>query len=201
MNLFLESLQHYFSTEEITKIQSQKIGIGGAGGLGGNLAIILARCGFCHFEIIDHDYVEAANLNRQPYTINDIGLPKIDALKKHLQAINPDLQLMTHQTCWRVDNAKIFFRDCTVIAECFDDAGTKCAFIEYYQDKVNSILSGNGLAGYGIPDPIKIQKIQNLYVIGDQVSDVRFSDPLFPRVLSCAAKMADIILTRTLDPL
>jgi molybdopterin/thiamine biosynthesis adenylyltransferase len=57
----------------------------GAGGLISNIAPSLARKGIGALTILDHDEVEASNLNRQRFYPKDIGLNKAIALVRNLQ--------------------------------------------------------------------------------------------------------------------
>ena len=84
MNKFLKGLKKYLTKDQLQTIQSHRIGIGGAGGLGSNCAMILVRTGFTHIEILDHDIIEASNLNRQQYYINEIDQPKVTVTQKRL---------------------------------------------------------------------------------------------------------------------
>ena len=84
MNLFEQGLSTYLTKDQIETIQSVKVGIGGAGGLGSNVAMILTRSGFKHLEILDHDVIDPSNLNRQQYFVHEINQPKVDTLKKRL---------------------------------------------------------------------------------------------------------------------
>src|SRR5476649_2700716 len=97
MNIFEQGLLKYLKPEQLALIQSKKVGIGGAGGLGSNCAMVLVRSGFKNLEIIDQDLIDASNLNRQQYYTSEIGLPKVEMLKKRLLDINPDANILTHQ--------------------------------------------------------------------------------------------------------
>jgi sulfur carrier protein ThiS adenylyltransferase len=69
----------------------------GAGALGSGNAEVLARAGVGKITIIDRDYVEASNLQRQQlYTEEDVAerLPKAAAAKKRLTAINSDVEII-----------------------------------------------------------------------------------------------------------
>lgn len=63
----------------------------GAGGLGStsSLALTMAGCGI--LTLLDFDTVELSNLNRQLFTPKDLGQPKVDVLKKKLEAVNSKL--------------------------------------------------------------------------------------------------------------
>ncbi|UUZ56806.1 ThiF family adenylyltransferase [Massilia sp. H-1] len=62
-------------------------------GLGASTAIAATRMGFQHFVLIDGDTVDAHNLNRQFYDFDDVGTPKVSALKKHILRINPEARV------------------------------------------------------------------------------------------------------------
>jgi sulfur carrier protein ThiS adenylyltransferase len=201
MNTFETALLRYLKPEELAAIQAARIGIGGAGGLGSNVAVILARTGFKHFEIIDKDVVEPSNLNRQHYTLADIGKPKVDRLKAALLSINPDIKIITHQREWPSETAEGLFEDCAIMVEAFDKAACKHAFVDHYRKRAKYVVSGNGMAGLNIDTDIAIRKIGNLYLIGDGATDINDGHPpLAPRVMETAAKMAGLILKLTLAP-
>src|SRR5271167_4340591 len=117
MNILEQGLLKYLKPEQLVLIQSKKIGIGGAGGLGSNCAMILVRSGFKYLEIIDQDVIDPSNLNRQQFYADEIGLPKVDTLKKRLLGINPDADILIHQTKWDEGNANNFFKGFDYIVE------------------------------------------------------------------------------------
>lgn len=199
LNPFEQGLLHYLAEDQLDKIQKKKIGIGGAGGLGSNVAIILTRCGFKQFMIIDKDHIEASNLNRQQYFMHEIGSQKIDILKQRLLDINPEANITTFQETWTVDQGDAYFKNFDFIIEAFDNAQNKHAFVEYYQNKAPYIISGNGMAGLFEKKPLKIKKMGNIYFVGDFSTDTsKGHPPLAPRVTACAAIMSEIVLDLTL---
>lgn len=62
-------------------------------GIGSYIAECLLRLGFETITIIDGDFVELSNLNRQNYTMDDIKFLKVDAIKSRLLSINPDADI------------------------------------------------------------------------------------------------------------
>ena len=78
------------------KIRSKHVLMIGAGALGSGNAEILTRAGVGKITIIDRDYVEASNLQRQQlYTEEDVAqkLPKAAAAEKRLKAINSEVEI------------------------------------------------------------------------------------------------------------
>lgn len=60
---------------------SMSIAIIGAGSIGSNLALLLARLGMEDITVYDFDEVEDHNLGHQAFRISDIGEKKVDALQ------------------------------------------------------------------------------------------------------------------------
>jgi len=199
MNIFEQGLLRYLKPEQLALIQSIKVGIGGAGGLGSNCAMMLVRSGFKHLEIIDQDVIDASNLNRQQYFTAEIGLPKVERLKQRLLDINPDATILIHQTKWHEGNAEIFFKGFDYIVEAFDVADFKFRFVQYYSPRFKVIVSGVGMAGLLDKKPMTVKKMGNVYICGDRHTDsAQGHPPMAPRVMQCAAMMAEIILDLTL---
>jgi len=78
--------------EDIKKFTVVVVGIGGVGSV---VAEMLTRCGIGKLILYDYDTVELANMNRMFYTPAHEGLAKVDAAKKSLQLINPDVHIET----------------------------------------------------------------------------------------------------------
>ena len=66
------------------RLDRAAVGIAGLGGLGSNIAVHLARLGVGRLVLVDFDVVDITNLNRQHYTMKDIGIPKTLALQEQL---------------------------------------------------------------------------------------------------------------------
>ena len=96
------------------------VGIAGLGGLGSHIAVSLARLGVGRLVLVDFDVVDVTNLNRQHYTMKDIGIPKTLALLEQLEAINPYLNYETYTERIIPANAARLFAGCDVVCEAFD---------------------------------------------------------------------------------
>src|SRR3990167_7800695 len=78
----------------------------GAGGLGSALLPYLAAAGVGRIGIVDHDHVELSNLQRQViYTTSDVGAKKVEAAKKYIQQLNPEIEVDTYASAFNHDNA------------------------------------------------------------------------------------------------
>ena len=180
-----------------SKLKKYTIGIAGAGGLGSNCAVALARVGIGSLIICDFDVVDESNLNRQYYFKKQIGEKKVLALAENIKAINPDVEVEAHDIKLCEGEIKRKFKDCDVIVEAFDKASEKEMIIEavltHFPDK--PIVVGLGMAGFGDSNSIQLQKNNNLYVCGDGQSEVSDENPpLAPRVGMVAHMQANTVL-------
>lgn len=91
------SLKEIGAKGQITLLNS-KVLIIGAGGLGSPAAMYLAAAGIGTIGLVDPDVVELSNLQRQIiHAQRDEGKPKVLSGKETLQAMNPDVKVVTYQ--------------------------------------------------------------------------------------------------------
>ncbi|MEN6621625.1 MAG: sulfur carrier protein ThiS adenylyltransferase ThiF [Smithella sp.] len=192
---FYKSLEHKIGKKKLDKLRKIKIGIAGAGGLGSNCAVNLVRVGFERIKLVDFDVVEAANLDRQFYFVDQVGMYKVAALRQNLLRINPALQVEVKIIKIDQSMVKTLFEDCSIVAECLDGAENKSMLVCELLTLNKFVVAVSGLGGYGKSDNIKIHPVKNnLTLIGDLKSDITFQPALSPRVNIAAAKQADVIL-------
>ena len=168
------------------------------GGLGSNIAVMLARSGIGHLLLVDFDTVDVTNLNRQMYMIPHLGRPKAEALPDILCQINPYLEY--ESVCVKVtpENVKQLFEMYPIVCEAFDKPDQKAMLVRELlgQCPETMVVSGNGMAGLGDTNDIQTRKMmRRLYVCGDQKTDVGNGIGLIaPRVAACAAHQANKVL-------
>ncbi len=166
-------------------LKRKKIGIAGCGGLGSNCAVALARTGIGKLVLADFDVVRKSNLNRQHYFTDQLGQKKVFTLEDNIFYINPLVKVEAHDI--KLDAVSIvkIFKSCDIIIEAFDDAEMKQMIIETVLEKFpdKPIISGIGMAGFGDSNSIKVEQHGNLYICGDQETEVSEEiPPLAPRV-------------------
>ncbi|HRT47382.1 MAG TPA: sulfur carrier protein ThiS adenylyltransferase ThiF [Bacteroidales bacterium] len=175
-----------------------RVGIAGAGGLGSNCAMLLARAGVGTLVICDFDTVERNNLNRQFYFLHQCGMKKTEALKENLKMIDEDINVIARDIKLDRENIPEVFAGCDVIVEAFDRAEMKEMIIEAVQTDMSGVplIVASGLAGWGRNDSIRSRKIDdNLYVCGDESQEVSEDNPpLAPRVVIVAAMQANLVV-------
>jgi sulfur carrier protein ThiS adenylyltransferase len=163
------------SVPGVAGILSGKIvGIAGCGGLGSNVAVALARAGIGKLILADYDVVEASNLNRQHYFIEDIGKKKAEALSSLLKRINPQIELELLDIKLTKENVSSIFKDAHLMVEAFDRAESKAWLIETwcvnFPDRI--IVCASGLSGLGHTSSLKVRRSGRIIVCGDGETDM-----------------------------
>lgn len=144
------------------------------------------------------DVVDITNLNRQHYTMKDLGIPKTLALVEQLEAINPYLTYETYTERVIPSNVERLFSGCDVVVEAFDKPDQKAMLLENLLTRLpeKPVVSGSGMAGYGSANLIKTEKrFGHVYLCGDGTSDVADGLGLMaPRVAVCSAHEGTMVL-------
>lgn len=108
------------------KLMESKVLIIGAGGLGGPAALYLALAGIGTIGIVDFDVVDRSNLQRQVLHQNDdVGKPKTQSAKETLNAYNPDVNIILHETPITSDNAMEIIPQYDIIVNGADNFTTR----------------------------------------------------------------------------
>lgn len=104
------------------KILSQStIGIAGAGGIGGAMAVRLARFGVKHIKIADPELFDATNINRQlGANKKNIGQNKAKIVGEMAYDIGEDVTIDIFEEGITVDNADDFVTDCDIVLDQVD---------------------------------------------------------------------------------
>jgi sulfur carrier protein ThiS adenylyltransferase len=179
---------------KLEKLKGTCIGIAGCGGLGSNCAMALARVGVGTLVIVDFDSVSLENLNRQYYFLDQVGQKKVLALRENIRKVNPDIEVQAHDVRLGPDEIVHIFKNCQVIIEAFDRADMKLMIIETVTERLPDkfIIAGSGLAGYGENNALRTRRLGNLFICGDETSEVSEEmPPLAPRVGIVAAMQAN----------
>jgi molybdopterin/thiamine biosynthesis adenylyltransferase len=94
-----------YITEDIQeKIRKTKLLIAGCG-VGSTIAEAAVRIGFESLNIVDGDIIEEHNLNRQAFSVGDVGCKKVTALGERLRKINPNANIIETDDLVSVDTA------------------------------------------------------------------------------------------------
>ena len=108
------------------KLLDGKVLIIGAGGLGAPAALYLAAAGVGTIGIADADDVDLSNLQRQViHFTSDIGKPKVESAREKMEAINPDVKVITYQEWVAAANINSIIADYDFIIDGTDNFAAK----------------------------------------------------------------------------
>ena len=197
-------LRRYLSPERRATLAAARVGLAGAGGIGSNCAMMLARSGIGQLVLVDGDVVEDSNLNRQHYFPRHVGQNKVLALGTQLRELG-GIQVDARNI--RIDERNIseILALAPIWVEAFDDPAAKRLLVEEALRAGVFCVSASGLAGWGGP-PMQRRVLTRkdgsprLILVGDFSSAVSEDlPPLAPRVIQAAAMQADAVLSYILD--
>ena len=108
------------------KLLQSKILIIGTGGLGAPLQMYLAAAGIGTLGIVDFDVVDYSNLQRQIiHFTDDVGKPKVQSAAEKIRQINPDCQVVIHETMINSHNALDIIRSYDYVIDGTDNFPTR----------------------------------------------------------------------------
>jgi adenylyltransferase/sulfurtransferase len=88
------------------KLMDAKVLVVGAGGLGSPAAMYLAAAGIGTIGLVDFDHVDLSNLQRQIlHGTSDVGRPKVASATERLNELNPNVEVVAHETMLSSANA------------------------------------------------------------------------------------------------
>jgi adenylyltransferase/sulfurtransferase len=126
------------------KISAAKVFLIGAGGLGSPSALYLAAAGVGSIGIIDSDYVDLSNLQRQVlHSTATLNRAKVESARETLSRINPDIRIDTFNEKLTSENIMGLINDYDIILDGSDNFPTRFLVNDacYFQKKI--LISGS----------------------------------------------------------
>jgi len=111
-----------FGVEGQERLKRASVAIAGAGGLGCVVAAYMAAAGLGKIRLIDHDRVEASNLNRQIlHWEKDLGRLKVESAREKLESMNSEIEVEAVGDTITDDNAFGLVDGCDLIVDAMDN--------------------------------------------------------------------------------
>jgi molybdopterin/thiamine biosynthesis adenylyltransferase/rhodanese-related sulfurtransferase len=108
------------------KMLNSKVLLIGAGGLGSPSALYLAAAGIGTLGLVDDDVVDESNLQRQViHTTDRVGTPKTESARIAIEALNPDVDVISYQQKISAENILEVISDYDVIVDGVDNFPTR----------------------------------------------------------------------------
>lgn len=146
--------------EALNKIKNSTVAVFGIGGVGSYCVEALARTGIKKLILIDADEVSVSNINRQLIAdTTTVGIKKVEAAKKRLLAINPEIEVATIPEFITTDSDLSFIDNCDYVVDAIDTVSSKIHIIEYSKSKNIPIISAMGAGNKTDPTKFEVADI------------------------------------------
>jgi bacteriocin biosynthesis cyclodehydratase domain-containing protein len=158
------------------RLGRSRVTIIGCGALGSNLATLLARAGVGRLRIIDRDFVEPSNLQRQTlFEESDAQemLPKAVAAERRLRRINSDVEVHGTVADLTPRNAQELLGDSELLLDGTDNFETRLLINDYAVEKSVPWVYAAVVSGHGLVMPIRPGETACLACIAEENDGVR----------------------------
>lgn len=162
------SMQNQFTRTELLigkdglkKLQNAKVAVYGVGGVGSYVVEGLTRAGIGHLVLIDNDYVDITNINRQIHaTHSTIGKSKVEIEKERILEINPNVIVDIYQVdTLEKPEEEIIDSSFTYVVDAVDTITTKLKLIQKANKENVPIISAMGTANKLDPTRFEVSDI------------------------------------------
>lgn len=125
-----------------------RVGIVGAGGLGGMAVELLARAGIGKMAVVDYDYLSESNLNRQLLSMEtNLGESKVEAARKRIAEINSSVEVTSCFLQGDANSLQQILAGCHLVLDCLDNLSSRFALEEACQILQVPLVHG-AIAGF-----------------------------------------------------
>ncbi len=133
----------------LERLAQAEVAIFGLGGVGSFVVEALARAGVGRLRVVDHDVVNASNLNRQLFGLRStIGLPKVEVAAARILDINPDCTVDSRRAFINGDSVTDLLEPSVdLVVDAIDSVNAKVALIQATHAQGIPIVSSMGAGG------------------------------------------------------
>ena len=179
-------------SEEINdKLENAKVVILGAGGLGSNVAHMLARLGVGKLIVYDFDIVEPSNLNRQHYGVNDIGKMKAETTAERIKELLPYVHIESRNLIVDEEVLSSVYEEGDIFIEAFDTVSSKVMAYDFFAGREKPYICTTGVAGPS--GELSRRDLGHIHIVGDFQGEDR-NDCYIPKVMAIAAMECRVVM-------
>lgn len=163
---WLERTELLIKEEGLNKLQNANLLVVGLGGVGSFAAEFLARSGVGKMTIVDGDFVDITNINRQlPALHSTIGKSKVEIVADRLLDINPNLDLIKIKEFLDPERMEevIDSQKFNYILDCIDSVTPKITLLMLAKRKRIKVVSCMGAGGKLDPAKVMVRDISKTY--------------------------------------
>lgn len=147
--------------DAMEKLKNSRVAVFGIGGVGGHAAEALVRSGIGAIDLIDNDVVSKSNINRQMFaTISSVGELKVEAARKRLLDINPEVNIKCHNVFYLPENSDSFdFSLYDYVIDAVDTVSAKIDIIMKAKENNIPVISSMGAGNKLDPTRFEVSDI------------------------------------------
>lgn len=135
------------------KLLAAHVAIAGCGATGAAVAGLLARAGVGRLTLIDRDYVEWSNLQRQIlFEESDAAeaLPKAEAARRRIARFNSETQVVAHVADLVPDNIHALLGDAQLVLDATDNFETRFLLNDYAVEQTKPWIYAGAVGSYAV---------------------------------------------------
>ncbi|KAL9028847.1 MAG: hypothetical protein Q9196_002834 [Gyalolechia fulgens] len=143
----------FLTPQRFEKLRGSFVIVVGLGGVGSHCTSALARSGVTQIRLIDFDQVTLSSLNRHAVaTLADVGTPKVQCMRKRLEAVVPWVQWDCLNEVWREGQGERLLagwdygrgRKPDYVVDAIDNIDSKVELLKYCHDHDIKVVSSMG---------------------------------------------------------
>ncbi len=165
-----------YGRQGLERLRCAHVCVVGLGGVGSWAVEALARSGVGELTVVDLDDVCISNVNRQLHAVaGELGQPKVEAMARRVQAINPDCRVHPVQAFFLKSNAgEILQTRFDYVLDAIDSPSRKALLISQCRERTIPVIT-TGAAG-GRRDPTAVEVTDLAYSTHDRLlQEVRWA--------------------------
>ena len=157
-------LELIMGREGLERLAASTVMVLGLGGVGSNCVEALARGGVGRLIVVDHDVVQASNINRQAIAFySTIGQKKTEVVRGMVADINPEAHVHAHDTFVLSENLSelvgAYHGQLDYVVDAIDTISTKLALAEWADREGIQFISSMGAANKLHPECFRIADV------------------------------------------
>ena len=162
----LQRQRNLFGAAAQLDLLKAKVAIVGCGGLGGAVFEMLLRIGVGHLLVIDPDFFDESNLNRQFLaTIENLGRYKVDAALARGRLVNPVAEVETLNQVFQSAAGRARLALCDLVLDALDSVSARLELARLCAQNQQMLIHGAvaGWSGQMVPVPSDSEKMAQIY--------------------------------------
>ena len=150
----------------LEQLATRHVLVAGLGGVGSFAAEAIARAGVGTITLLDHDYVDPSNINRQLIALHStLNQPKAEVMARRVGDINPEPGIILRQDFLQPDNISATLQNEPVdyVLDCIDSITSKSALVVNCQTLGIPVISAMGAGGRQDVSKVRVSRLHKTH--------------------------------------